>query len=86
VSFSSDSDEAESGSRLMVDAQHLVLVAVKRDWLAGRLMHLQSVESESTFAYFDATRAYLEAWQSLRHSAFAQIEFATDSPHFSGSV
>jgi hypothetical protein len=28
----------------------------------GRLMHLQFVESESTFAYFDATRAYLEAW------------------------
>ena len=25
-------------------------------------MHLQFVESESTFAYFQATRAYLEAW------------------------
>jgi len=25
-------------------------------------MHLQFVESESTFAYFNATRAYLEAW------------------------
>jgi len=25
-------------------------------------MHLQVVESESTFAYFHATRAYLEAW------------------------
>ena len=25
-------------------------------------MHLQFVESESTFAYFHATRAYLEAW------------------------
>jgi hypothetical protein len=24
-------------------------------------MHLQFVDSESTFAYFDATRAYLEA-------------------------
>src|SRR5215472_15960347 len=28
----------------------------------GRLMHLQFVKSESTFAYFHATRAYLEAW------------------------
>jgi hypothetical protein len=27
-----------------------------------RLMHLQFVESESTFAYFHAARAYLEAW------------------------
>src|ERR1700744_1426337 len=25
-------------------------------------MHLQFVESESTFAYFHAARAYLEAW------------------------
>jgi len=25
-------------------------------------MHLQFVESESTFAYFHATRTYLEAW------------------------
>ena len=31
--------------------------------LAARpLMHLPFVESESTFAYFDAARAYLEAW------------------------
>ena len=28
----------------------------------SRLMHLQFVESESTFAYFQAARAYLEAW------------------------
>jgi transposase len=28
----------------------------------SRLMHLQFVESESTFAYFHAARAYLEAW------------------------
>jgi hypothetical protein len=28
----------------------------------GRLMHLQFVESESTFAYFHAARAYLEVW------------------------
>jgi hypothetical protein len=28
----------------------------------GRLMHLQFVESESTFAYFHAARAYLEDW------------------------
>jgi hypothetical protein len=32
------------------------------DDATGRLMHLQFVESESTFAYFRATRAYLEAW------------------------
>jgi len=32
------------------------------DDATGRLMHLQFVESESTFAYFHATRAYLEAW------------------------
>jgi len=32
------------------------------DDASGRLMHLQFVESESTFAYFHATRAYLEAW------------------------
>jgi hypothetical protein len=40
------------------------------DDATGRLMHLQFVESESTpvqargrlFAYFDATRSYLEAW------------------------
>ena len=25
-------------------------------------MHLQFVESESTFAYFQAARAYLDAW------------------------
>jgi hypothetical protein len=28
----------------------------------ARLMHLQFVESESTFAYFNAARGYLEAW------------------------
>ena len=28
-------------------------------------MHLQFVESESTFAYFHAARAYLEAWGKL---------------------
>ena len=32
------------------------------DDATGRLMHLQFVASESTFAYFHATRAYLEAW------------------------
>jgi Homeodomain-like domain len=31
------------------------------DDATGRLMHLQFVESESTFAYFHAARAYLEA-------------------------
>jgi transposase len=32
------------------------------DDATGRLMHLQFVESESTFAYFHATQAYLGAW------------------------
>jgi hypothetical protein len=32
------------------------------DDATSRLMHLQFVESESTFAYFHASRAYLEAW------------------------
>jgi transposase len=32
------------------------------DDATSRLMHLQLVESESTFAYFHATRAYLEPW------------------------
>ena len=32
------------------------------DDATGRLMHLQFVESELTFAYFAAARAYLEAW------------------------
>jgi hypothetical protein len=32
------------------------------DDATSRVMHLQFVESESTFSYFHATRAYLEAW------------------------
>src|ERR1700688_3595907 len=32
------------------------------DDATSRLMHLRFVASESTFAYFHATRAYLEAW------------------------
>jgi hypothetical protein len=32
------------------------------DDATSRLMHLQFFESESTFAYFHAARAYLEAW------------------------
>ena len=32
------------------------------DDATSRLMHLQFVESELTFAYFQAARAYLEAW------------------------
>jgi transposase len=32
------------------------------DDATSRLMHLQFVESESTFAYFHAARAYVEAW------------------------
>src|SRR5256886_17320238 len=35
---------------------------VSIDHATSRLMHLQFVESESTFAYFHAARAYLEAW------------------------
>ena len=35
------------------------------DDATSRVMHLQFVESESTFAYFDAARAYLEAWGKL---------------------
>jgi hypothetical protein len=40
--------------------QSTLLVFV--DDATSRLMHLQFVESESTFAYFRAARAYLEAW------------------------
>jgi hypothetical protein len=32
------------------------------DDATSRLMHLQFVESDSTFAYFNAVRAYLESW------------------------
>jgi hypothetical protein len=32
------------------------------DDATSRLLHLEFVESESTFAYFPAARAYLEAW------------------------
>src|SRR5271154_5918965 len=54
--------------------QSTLLVFV--DDATSRLMHLQFVESESTFAYFNATRAYLEAWgkpivfYSDRHGVF----------------
>ena len=46
------------------------------DDATSRLMHLQFVESESTFAYFSATRSYLEAhgkpvaFYSDKHSVF----------------
>ena len=46
------------------------------DDATSRLMHLQFVESESTFAYFAATRSYLEthgkpvAFYSDKHSVF----------------
>jgi transposase len=46
------------------------------DDATSRLMHLQFIESESTFAYFHAARAYLEAWgkpiafYSDRHGVF----------------
>lgn len=32
------------------------------DDATSRLMHLQFIESESTFAYFHAARTYLEVW------------------------
>jgi hypothetical protein len=50
------------------------------DDATSRLMHLQFVESESTFVYFAATRAYLErhgkpvAFYSDKHSIFWDIE------------
>ena len=34
------------------------------DDATSRLLHLEFVESELTFAYFHAARAYLEAWAS----------------------
>src|SRR3546814_6033597 len=46
------------------------------DDATSELMHLQMVESESTFAYMDATRAYIErhgkpvAFYSDQHSVF----------------
>ena len=42
-------------------------------------MHLQFVESESTFAYFHAARAYLEAWGK-------PIAFYSDKQASSGST
>jgi hypothetical protein len=41
------------------------------DDATGRLMHLQFVESESTFAYFHATRDYLEACCALQRQAWS---------------
>jgi hypothetical protein len=38
----------------------------------GPLMHLQFVESESTFAYFHAARAYLETFVRCYPLALAQ--------------
>ena len=38
------------------------------DDATSRLMHLQFVESESTFAYFQAARSYLETWASRSRS------------------
>ena len=40
--------------------QYTLLVFI--DDATSRLMHLRFVESESTFAYFHAVRAYLEVW------------------------
>jgi hypothetical protein len=49
------------------------------DDATSRLMHLQFVESESTFAYFHATRAYLEAWGK-------PVAFYSDKQGFFGSI
>jgi hypothetical protein len=49
---------ASIGGLRIAGAMHLLVFV---DDATGRLMHLQFVESESTFAYFHAARAYLEA-------------------------
>ena len=49
------------------------------DDATGRLMHLQFVESESTFAYFHATRAYLESWGK-------PVAFYSDKPASFASI
>jgi hypothetical protein len=52
------------------------------DDATSRLMHLQFVESESTFSYFHAARTYLEAWgkpvafYSDRHGGFGSTSGA----------
>ena len=47
-------------------------------------MHLQFVESESTFAYFDAARAYLEGHRQLdgcgREKLGGEVEAAVRRP------
>ena len=54
----------------------LIAFAIYIDDASSRLMHLQFVESESTFDYFVATRAYLErhgkpvAFYSDKHGVF----------------
>jgi hypothetical protein len=50
--------------------QYKLLVFI--DDATGRLMHLQFVESESTFAYFHAARAYLEDFVRCYPLALAQ--------------
>jgi hypothetical protein len=58
------------------DRGSLCTLLVFIDDATSRLMHLQFVETESTFAYFAATRAYLEAhgkpvaFYSDKHSVF----------------
>jgi hypothetical protein len=49
---------ASTGGRGPRSTMH---AAVFIDDATSRLMHLQFVENESTFSYFHATRAYLEA-------------------------
>jgi hypothetical protein len=56
-----------------------------RDDATSRLMHLQFVESESTFAYFNAARAYLEAWASQsRSTATSMASSASTIPGLGG--
>ncbi|WP_414692439.1 ISNCY family transposase [Phenylobacterium sp.] len=65
-----------SEHRWFEDRGPMCTLLVFIDDATSRLMHLQFVESESTFAYFAATRSYLEAhgkplaFYSDKHSVF----------------
>jgi hypothetical protein len=45
----------------------------------SRLMHLQCVERESTFSYYHATRAYLEAWGNRWRSTATSTAFSAST-------
>ena len=65
-----------SEHRWFEDRGPMCTLLVYIDDATSRLMHLQFVETESTFAYFEATRGYLEqhgrpvAFYSDKHSVF----------------